>query len=654
MSAILSASRRGRRLLPAAVAIALGACALAPAAACADFGQATLLSGTSAPQFEQPIEFNEANAPALAAGGRYVVFQGRLAGVPGVWRRDLLTGEVALVAGAFALLPGASEAQRALNAPDAAAPSISADGRTVAFTTSADLEPLEDGRGEPPSDRGCPEVYVRDMSVQAGRPGAYTLAAALDGSGEGIAFTQRYAACRASSGFPPAGAQAAAGVALSEDGRRVAFTVLSESNLGGAATSPGQVAVRDLETQTTTLVTSTPAGAPVMGGGAFPDAFALANGAQLGSIGLENGQTQLGDQAAGSTAAISADGSTVAWLGMNVPAQVPGAAGIEKQIEEHARGGGAGGEAEPLWRRLGGGATVRLLAGSDLGFFVANPAERPNPVEDGSLIGTQDADYLPPALSRDGDTVAVVASAPGPAAVASVSERVSGLSAFNSDAFAVRVDGPAGAPQVRPLTELTTYDAPREAVEAVKDVAISPDGTRVAFDTARSPLYLPSLVAISPPAAEEHSTTYEANLELNTLQRVTATYDGAEANGQAGLLSFSGDGHTLAFASQATNLIFGDAIDAWQVYAARELPESAQPTPQEIGAQPSQPSSPGPTWLLNVTAVPERDGSALVRAGVPGAGRLTVSAGAQLPGGAARGARPPRHGGPRGRRAAAA
>ena len=127
-----SARRRWRASLLGIAPVALIAASFSPTAR-ADFAQAMLVSGSRQQQF------NEANAPALSADGRYAVFQGRLAGVPGVYRRDLLTGEVELVVGAFALLPGASPAQRALDAPDAAVPSVSADGRYVAFTTTADL-----------------------------------------------------------------------------------------------------------------------------------------------------------------------------------------------------------------------------------------------------------------------------------------------------------------------------------------------------------------------------------------------------------------------------------------------------------------------------------------------------------------------------------
>jgi hypothetical protein len=612
----------------------LAALALAAAPARADFTPATLVSGAA------QVQFDEANAPALSADGRYAVFQGSLASVPGIYRRDLQTGAVELIAGAFSELPAASEAEKALSARDAAAPSVSADGRYVAFTTTADLEPLSEGRGEPPADQGCPEVYVRDMEKKLGEPGAYTLVTASNGSEEGITFeTKGYVACGGvTHGFPAAGAQAAPSVALSADGRHVAFTVLSESNLAGANTPPGQVAVRDLDAKTTALVTATPGGQPVSGGGAFPSTYSLTETpVKADSIGLgrEYVPPRFGDQAAGSTAGISADASTVAWLGMNVLAQVPPAeAQREPQLTEQS----SGKEAEPLWRRVAdgpGAETRRLLAGAGLGFFFPNPVPPPNPVEAGSLVGTSAPVFVPPALSADGHTVAAVASAPPAAAQPGLAEiaGTGGVTQYDTDAYAIHVaDDSASVPVVTPLTEITSYAAQPAAFEAVKDVAISSDGTRVAFDTARTQPYLPSLAFVSPPSAfTDKPETYEANLQRGTLQRVTSTFNGVEPNGEAGLLAFSGDGQTLDFASQASNLFYGDGLGtSWEVYAAHELPSSTEVTPQQIGAPPP-PEAPGSEWQLSATATAAPDGSVLVDAEVPGAGRLGVRATAQLP-----------------------
>ncbi len=142
--------------------------------------------------------------------------------MPGIYRKDLETGALDMVA-----------------AGDAGAPSISSDGRFVSFTTTA-TDPAS-GSGQQ-----CSSVYVRDMSVPAGQPGAFTLASALNGTTAGLAYGGS-----ATAGCPGGGSAAADRVALSADGSEVAFTVVGASDLttgaGGPVTTPvAQVAVRDL------------------------------------------------------------------------------------------------------------------------------------------------------------------------------------------------------------------------------------------------------------------------------------------------------------------------------------------------------------------------------------------------------------------------
>jgi WD40-like Beta Propeller Repeat len=619
-----------------------------PACAGAGFTPPALVSGT------QRIQFGSAEAPAISSDSRYVVFQGSLAGVPGIYRRDLQTGAVEEVAGGDPADQDepCSTTNDPLAACDAAAPSVSADGRYISFTTTADLQPEgPDGTpaGEPAQDAGCPEVYVRDMGpsgepLPASAPAAYTLASALNGSGVGIAF----GTCPNVNGtFAVAGAQAAPAVAISADGRHVVFTVLSTSNLtrgpSCAASKPlaecpletpaSQVAVRDLETKTTTLVSSTPQGEATPGGGAFPSAESEV----VMHAATSYPNSTVGDQLTGSTAAISADASTVAWLGTNVPLQVPSATDISTSGLHGGNQSPLAFEAEPLWRRVADGdaaVTRRLLAGAGLDFYLSIGQE--GAVYDGSFVAVQSALFVAPALSADGHTVAVIANAPTPA----------GAEEFflyrpqeqpDTDAYAIHVeDSPASAPQVTALTSTPSYSASQGATAAVSNIAISPDGTRVAFDTARTQFALPALAFASPPSTYTGvSETYEANLALGTLQRVTSTYNGSSPNGEAGLLAFSGEGQALAFASQATNLFYGDSIFAPEVYLVRELPAATNPATQEVGATP-EPTPPGVAWKLSATASAQANGSVLVAVQVPGAGRVAVSAGAQLPAPASR------------------
>lgn len=593
---------------------------LAPAAtAHADFSQPTLLSGTG------QLEFEEATEPAISADGDYAVFRGQLAGVPGIYRRDLQSGAIELVAGGEVVDPadvcGATPLQP-LVACDASGPSISADGRYVAFTSAAELVPTCGSSAaasagcEPEADLGCPQVYVRDMGppeheTSAGERGAYALASALSETGEAIAFS----GCSSEN----AGARTAAGVAISAAGQDVVFTVLSQSNLArGPQCAPAtplgecppetpanQVAVRNLKSHTTTLVSVTPQGLPTPGGGAWPTA----------------------------TAAISADASTVAWLGTDVGEQVPGAKEeIEDRLSAPAGRKPEGGEVEPLWRHVAEGpadATRRLLSGANLNLFFSRDLQEQ--LLGGSFVdGYTGALSTPIALSADGDTVALLSNAPPPAAEASA--RLIENSP-NTDAYAVQVDAdPSTPPRVTALTATPDYVPPLSPnTENIQNIAISPDGSRVAFDTSRTQFTLPALTEISPPAAFTGTPeTYEANLENGTLQRVSATYDEAEPNGPAEALALSGDGARIAFASRATNLFYGDAVSASEVYLAEEIPAGAQAGAQQFGPPP--PLAPTvPEWLLSATASAQSDGSVLVDAQVPGAGRLGVQATAELP-----------------------
>jgi hypothetical protein len=613
------------RVFALAAALTAAWALLSSPTAGADFGAAALLSGTG------QIQFDQADAPALARDGHYAAFQGSLASVSGVWRRNLQSGEIEAV-----IVEDLSDP--AISAPDATAPSISANGQYIAFTTTADLQPetIQDGEpvGEPAADRGCPEVYVRDMDLPADAAGAYTLASALNDSGEGISFA---GGCPATtSGFAIAGAQAAPAVALNEEGNEVAFTILSPSNLTGPCTTgtppacptpASQVVVRNLETDTTTLASVTPTGEATPGGGAFPS-----EESERQMHTSTDPSSLLGQQLTGSTAAISGDGSAVAWLGTDVGAQVPSAASeIEAGIQPRSEREAAGSEVEPLWRRIADGSaatTRRLLNGAGLDFFY-NVDESAEYARGGSFVdtGTQSL-FLAPALSDNGETVALTANAPN-----AETERSAYLSGETptSDAYLVRVtDNEATPPQVTALTTTPDYDATRPALGFIENVAISPDGSRVAFDTSRSEFTLPTLALISPTVLTGSEETYEANLQLGTLQRVTTTWDGAPPSGSAGLLAFSGDGRALAVASNATNLFYGDAISSSQVYFAEELASEAPPAAQSVGSQPIE-GLVSPEWTLSAIAAAQSNGSVLITAEVPAAGTLAVHAEAQLP-----------------------
>ncbi|HXP28266.1 MAG TPA: hypothetical protein VN804_00800, partial [Solirubrobacteraceae bacterium] len=177
--------RRIVSLATSVVLTALAFAALLPTLAQADvFGSISLASESVLPGFAFNQQADYAHDAAISGNGRYVVFDGSYGGRSGVWRRDLQTGAIEVVA-------AGNEGDPAISAPDAALPSISEDGRYVSFTTTAALDPVDD------TNRG-PDVYVRDMDVAPGQPCepgpgtaqpcAYTLVSAVDGANTGLTY----------------------------------------------------------------------------------------------------------------------------------------------------------------------------------------------------------------------------------------------------------------------------------------------------------------------------------------------------------------------------------------------------------------------------------------------------------------------------------
>lgn len=604
--------------VPALLFLAGGLLALGPPRASAEFEPIRLISKDALEQADSASE------PALSADGRYVAFQASLGGREGVFREDLETGEVVPVATGSAYLNGSPGA-------DADAPSISADGRYVSFTTAAPLDPADDHND-------AEDVYVADMATS---PPTYELASALDGSSQGLSYQGG------------GGSLASGRVALSADGREVVFVTTAASDLGGAAgdTPAGQVVLRDLETRQTTLVSverdpltgAMEPGVPVAGGAVAP----FPAGASL-----------------------SADGTTVAWLGTDLPAQVPMLADEQTKIRREDEIPGDAYD-EPLWRRVAdgpGAPTRRIVGGGDPlapgcpgeGGTLAEPACRgPFPaidVKDEDLnsaqgwLGLHGVDGVPQ-LSADGRTVALI-----------------GNPEEGTDLFLVDMSPGLDRDQaLRPLTRWTVVDPQRPGATIntepyipltgdIFDLAISPDGTRVAFTSARQqfPLSPPSLVD-PPPDQVGMVELYMIDLQRGTIERLTPGTGAGPSLGpvaqaaRAGIgatsPSFGEGGGELAFASAAGNLVEGDANGASDVFVTEEAP------PGPGGGSTISPAPPPvtgvPLWRLSARAVSLPDGSVRLLAVVPAAGRLRARAEA-APGSAARGLIAAASGRPRG------
>jgi WD40-like Beta Propeller Repeat len=643
--------RRARRSALLAIVLALGVAGSARAS----YEPAQILSESTA----SSTEFQNATEPAISADGQWIAFEGENEGLAGVWERNLQTGAISPVATVSASSGGS------LGTPTPTGPSVSASGQFIAFTSETDPDPTNIVL--PPTNLNCPEVYLRNMAIPIGQPGAYTLVAELDGGSTPITF----AGCSVfgqSGDLRIGGAQAAPGVALSADGQEVAFTVDSASNLGLPAsdvpepcesgtppppdtTCQSQVAVRNLATNSTTVASVTPQGTPTPNGGAYPSSTSYPSS----GWGQEEDQAvdmnQVGDVPA-STAAISADGSTVAWMGTNLPAQIPGGAGdvtagmtgnthlVDPSDPE-------GQEVEPLWRRISGagaGQTERVLAGAGLEFYGYTGYYQQDSSANEAAIegGSAEADPGTPALSANGNEVIVTSDAPSPARLAAIDQFPSFVNHFlHSDLYAVDMSNPA-APGVTPLTQITSdvasngVDASSDQVSGtVADPAISPDGTEIAFETDRTQFSLGSPALVSPPVQfTQKSETYVVDLATGTLQLATSTYDGLAPDGSSGIETVDNAGD-VAVESAATNLIYGNVnLDGPEIYLLGNTPPATAVATETLSGIPRIVESvSGPSkWALSASASARRTGTVQLRVSVPGAGVLRAVAAAQLPG----------------------
>ncbi len=538
-----------------------------------------------------------AREAALSGNGQFVAFVGELGGKTGIFRKDLGTGALALV------VAGAAEA-----------PSISADGSFVSFTTTQALEPVEDpGTAK--------DVYVAYLG---GASPAYQLASATEG----------HRMTGSSSAAPR--------VALSADGSEVAFV------------DEDQVYVRRLGEEKPILITGRRN--PATGG---MTSEPVPKGGALGSSG----------------AALSADGNAVAWVGERLPEQVPLLASEATRIHAIEEEPGEENERrnryfEPLWRLVPipglvdgqTDPTRRIVGGGDPlapgcgGSASEATCQGPFPKLDedhssavrGNYPGPEGIGWGTslPQLSADGETVALIGS-PENVNDLFVANMAPGLSRTAALREVTRWTNPA--PAELNLESLFNNPLYLASLGPIKQCAISADGEEIAFTTERqifSPTP-PTLITTRPTALPTVVELYQLNLEQQTIERITpgpgigvsATPTGTTETAQVEVIgrakygeaefgasgpSYSADGLKLAFASKAYNYVAGDANEDSDVFTVSSTPPSAVDE-SKISPRPSS-LSVLPSWKLTVHAVSRPDGAIRIVAGVPGAGTVHASA----------------------------
>jgi hypothetical protein len=573
----------------------------------------------------------QGNAPTtdadISGNGRYVVFQTRSTnffendgGVTGphgveadieppgtlreggIFRYDRLTGEIQLVADGTEVYTEGPEKGKELF-QGAQTPSVSAGGRYVVFSSAQQLVPQAPG--------GRIQVYVRDMDVSltADRAdsGAYTLVSAKSGGEEPAAYAPRSPALP---GAEP-GAEVWPNTSISADGRYVVFrTTELESNLPDRAsidTPPEQLFVRDLQSKTTTLISRTTVGREP----------ALKCGTGDTTVGGEPACGAIGP------ATISGDGSTVAWVSTNAPTQTAFLPGESENTSEPYY----------LWQRWEEPATrTRRITGiadpedpechAGEGVTLSQTAEGPcyGPLSEPESELASIA-LTAPGLSADGYTVAFLAGA----AMRPNITKSSGLDLFLTS-MAPGITRKAGT---RELT-LAVRSGEVGSTPSIESLALSPDGSTIAFTSLRNYFVLPEPRLLgSFSSFPKTSELYVVHLAENSLERAVVSYEGGEPEGSTLVNpTMTQNGATVAFASSSPNLVFGDANQVPDAFVATvQTPGGTAAPPAEVNALQTGFSLVGTSSPeLGLSVKRAADGSLILLVETPGAGTLVAQA----------------------------
>jgi Tol biopolymer transport system component len=571
---------------------------LVPADARAAFGPGASLVSANPATHEQVDE--NVQTPAISGDGRYVVFQTNARNLfpaddpdppgfmrqGGLFRRDLATGALDVVAYGNLMDATGIAARGAQN------PSISEDGRYVAFSSGWKLAPADTNPNV--------DIYVRDMTKPITDPDAYRLASAKDGGTIAPAYAS------------PAvfqGSELTPGVSLSADGTKVLFRTRIASDLPNEATTStptAQLFVRDLSNNTTTLVTRRMAdSAPVI-----PDGGVDTN----------------------VRAALSADGTTVVWTAQYASQQtrfLPGE--IPDDVQQRYY----------LWRRVADGpsAPTRRISGPvDLDDPGCTDAVANGYVPDPSAVGpcygplaypedTQGQGFASgkvPAVSADGRFVAFLTGIVPRGTQIAVDQRTD---LWITD-MGSGVSRKAGTVRLT-ARSTSTYDSATNG--NISSISMSADGRRIAFVTQRTTFLLPDFQLITPPLPQPDIVQlYVLDRDRAELELASRGIDAGGAN-QAidDLPSMSASGKQIAFTSGATNLFYGDAnerADAFLVSDGGDSTATAAAGEPPFSGYSSAPE-PGRAGPVRLKLSSRHRGNRVeLRVRVPGAGTLSATA----------------------------
>jgi hypothetical protein len=280
------------------------------------------------------------------------------------------------------------------------------------------------------------------------------------------------------------------------------------------------------------------------------------------------------------------------------------------------------------------------------GPFASHPSSQEQSLWGGAVPGNP-----VPQLSADGYTVAFLATA---SLVSLGADFGVAPETRHSDIYVANMHEPlTRTATLTPLTELASGEEHNLATTgSILDLAVSPDGSQVAFTTKRTefPLGSPTYISAAAPEAGI-AELFDVDLGNQTLTRVTHGYAGGPGEHPHGEVSpgtdpyfaeddgalapsFSSDGNSLAFASTASNLVYADGntppqgeqsqpFDGSDAFVVKRTTFNFTPATQVISSAPAAPAL-SPPWSLAATASSQRDGSVVVYVAIPGAGMLSA------------------------------
>ena len=428
---------------------------------------------------------------------------------------------------------------------DSEQPRISADGRYVAFeSTATDLVPLDFN--------GVPDVFVKDLATGA------IERVSVSSTGE-----------EAAAGILPIGSRAPT---ISADGRFVAFYSYADNLVAGDVNGQPDAFVHDRQTGVTELVSVSSTGeqgndrsgfAAINADGRFVAFGSAASNLVPGGNGLDN--VYLRDRLSGTTELVSAADDGTPGANNSGPSGVS-ADGRFVAFESTARNLVAQ-DIGPWWHsfvRDRQAGTVEVVSLTDGGSIVGHHAWRPSMSADGRFVAFESAFY---AVADDGNGVADVF----------VRDRLAGTTTRIS---------------------VSTFGAEGNAASVYP--AISPDGRWVAFHSTASNLVADDTNRTGPlPAGVD---VFLHDRETGTTERASVTTEGVEALPDASLRAFASValGGAVVFPSAATNLVAGDDNGTFDVFVHRR--PALRPVADPSGPYAGWASGPGAPAHLTLDA----------------------------------------------------